>query len=90
MGKRNGARTRRELTAPLTPNKPDISVVDYQPGNTTSIFMNVRVADIQACYEDERLSISRGDLMITRPPRRLHAVLGATSQIARHRSEKIY
>ena len=36
---------------PPTPDKPDISVVDYQPGNTTSIFLNLRVADIQASYE---------------------------------------
>ena len=36
---------------PPTPDKPGISVVDYQPGNTTSIFINLRVADIQACYE---------------------------------------
>ena len=35
---------------PPTPDKPGISVVDYQPGDTTSIFMNLRVADIQACY----------------------------------------
>jgi predicted enzyme related to lactoylglutathione lyase len=26
-------------------------VVDYEPGDTTSIFLNLRVADIQACYE---------------------------------------
>ena len=37
---------------PPTPDKPEISVVDYQPGNTTSIFMNLRVADIQACYKE--------------------------------------
>jgi catechol 2,3-dioxygenase-like lactoylglutathione lyase family enzyme len=37
---------------PPTPDKPDISVVDYQPGNTTSMFMNLRVADVQACYEE--------------------------------------
>jgi catechol 2,3-dioxygenase-like lactoylglutathione lyase family enzyme len=37
---------------PPTPDKPDISVVDYEPGNTTSMFLNLRVADIQACYED--------------------------------------
>jgi hypothetical protein len=37
---------------PPTPDKPDISVVDYQPSNTTSMFMNLRVADIQACYEE--------------------------------------
>ena len=34
-----------------TPDKPDISVVNYEPGNTVSSFMNLRVADIQACYE---------------------------------------
>ena len=37
---------------PPTPDKPGISVVDYQPGDTTSIFLNLRVADIQACYEE--------------------------------------
>ena len=37
---------------PPTPDKPGISVVDYQPGNTTSIFLNLRVADIQTCYEE--------------------------------------
>jgi catechol 2,3-dioxygenase-like lactoylglutathione lyase family enzyme len=36
---------------PPTPDKPGISVVDYQPGDTTSIFLNLRVADIQASYE---------------------------------------
>jgi catechol 2,3-dioxygenase-like lactoylglutathione lyase family enzyme len=34
-----------------TPDKPGISVVDYRPGDTTSIFLNLRVADIHACYE---------------------------------------
>ena len=34
-----------------TPDKPDITVVDYEPGNTVSSFLNLRVADIQACYE---------------------------------------
>jgi catechol 2,3-dioxygenase-like lactoylglutathione lyase family enzyme len=37
---------------PPTPDKPGISVVNYQPGDTTSIFLNLRVADIQACYEE--------------------------------------
>src|SRR5215467_13834493 len=37
---------------PPTPDKPGISVVDYEPGDTTSIFMNLRVADIQACDEE--------------------------------------
>jgi catechol 2,3-dioxygenase-like lactoylglutathione lyase family enzyme len=36
---------------PPTPDKPGISVVDYKPTDTTSIFLNLRVADIQACYE---------------------------------------
>jgi hypothetical protein len=30
--------------APPRPDKPDISVVNYEPGNTVSSFMNVRVA----------------------------------------------
>jgi catechol 2,3-dioxygenase-like lactoylglutathione lyase family enzyme len=34
-----------------TPDKPNISVVDYEPGDTVSIFMNLRVADIDACYQ---------------------------------------
>ena len=34
---------------PPTPDKPDISVVDYECGDTVSSFMNLRVADIQAC-----------------------------------------
>ncbi|MFC7245990.1 VOC family protein [Catellatospora aurea] len=37
---------------PPTPDKPGISVVDYQPGDTTSIFLNLRVADIHARYEE--------------------------------------
>ena len=37
---------------PPTPDKPDISVVNYEPGDTTSIFLNLRVADIQASYEE--------------------------------------
>jgi catechol 2,3-dioxygenase-like lactoylglutathione lyase family enzyme len=34
-----------------TPDKPNISVVNYEPGNTLSTFINLRVADIHACYE---------------------------------------
>jgi catechol 2,3-dioxygenase-like lactoylglutathione lyase family enzyme len=34
-----------------TPDKPDISVVDYEPQNTVSSFLNLRVANIQECYE---------------------------------------
>ena len=36
---------------PPTPDKPDTTVVNYEPSNTVSTFMNLRVADIQACYE---------------------------------------
>jgi catechol 2,3-dioxygenase-like lactoylglutathione lyase family enzyme len=35
-----------------TPDKPDITVVDYVPDDTTSIFLNLRVADIHACYRE--------------------------------------
>lgn len=47
-----------------TPDKPDISVVNYEFDNTVSIFMNLRVADIQACYE---LWSSRGAEFVTPP-----------------------
>ena len=49
---------------PPTPDKPGISVVDYQPGDTTSIFLNLRVADIQACYEDWK---AKGAEFVTPP-----------------------
>jgi catechol 2,3-dioxygenase-like lactoylglutathione lyase family enzyme len=37
---------------PGTPDKPDVSLVDYEPNNRISTFMNLRVADIHACYEE--------------------------------------
>jgi predicted enzyme related to lactoylglutathione lyase len=49
---------------PPTPDKPDISVVNYEPGNTTSIFMNLRVADIDDCY---RRWSQRGAEFLTPP-----------------------
>jgi catechol 2,3-dioxygenase-like lactoylglutathione lyase family enzyme len=49
---------------PPTPDKPGISVVDYQPGDTTSIFMNLRVADIQACYQEWK---AKGAQFVTPP-----------------------
>jgi catechol 2,3-dioxygenase-like lactoylglutathione lyase family enzyme len=49
---------------PPTPDKPDISVVNYEPGNTVSSFMNLRVADIQACYEQWS---SKGAEFVTPP-----------------------
>src|ERR1700761_7780613 len=36
---------------PPTPDKPGISVVDHEAGDTVSSFMNLRVADVQECYE---------------------------------------
>ena len=35
-----------------TPDKPGISVVNYEPDLTTSIFLNLRVADIESCYRE--------------------------------------
>ena len=49
---------------PPTPDKPDISVVDYQPGDTTSIFLNLRVADIHACYQEWK---AKGAEFVTPP-----------------------
>ena len=49
---------------PPTPDKPGITVVDYEPGDTTSIFLNLRVADIDACY---RLWSERGANFLTPP-----------------------
>ncbi len=34
-----------------TPDKPGIDVVPYPNTDTVSMFMNLRVADIHACYE---------------------------------------
>jgi catechol 2,3-dioxygenase-like lactoylglutathione lyase family enzyme len=47
-----------------TPDKPNISIVNYEPGNTVSSFMNLRVADIQACYEEWS---SKGAEFVTPP-----------------------
>ncbi|MEV0716371.1 VOC family protein [Asanoa sp. NPDC050611] len=49
---------------PPTPDKPGISVVDYEPNNTTSIFLNLRVADIRARYEEWK---ARGADFVTPP-----------------------
>jgi catechol 2,3-dioxygenase-like lactoylglutathione lyase family enzyme len=35
-----------------TPDKPDISLVPYEASNEVSSFLNLRVADIEACYRD--------------------------------------
>jgi predicted enzyme related to lactoylglutathione lyase len=49
---------------PPTPDKPDVSVVNYEAGDTTSIFMNLRVADIDDCY---RKWSERGAQFLTPP-----------------------
>jgi catechol 2,3-dioxygenase-like lactoylglutathione lyase family enzyme len=49
---------------PPTPDKPGITVADYEPGDSTSIFLNLRVADIQACYEEWK---SKGAEFLTPP-----------------------
>jgi catechol 2,3-dioxygenase-like lactoylglutathione lyase family enzyme len=49
---------------PPTPDKPGISVVDYQPGDTTSIFLNLRVDDIQARYAQWK---AKGAQFVTAP-----------------------
>jgi catechol 2,3-dioxygenase-like lactoylglutathione lyase family enzyme len=49
---------------PPTPDKPGITVADYEPGDTTSIFLNLRVADIEACY---KLWSERGAEFVTPP-----------------------
>jgi catechol 2,3-dioxygenase-like lactoylglutathione lyase family enzyme len=49
---------------PPTPDKPEITVVDYEPGDTTSIFLNLRVADINACYREWS---DRGATFLTPP-----------------------
>jgi hypothetical protein len=49
---------------PPTLDKPDISVVNCEPGNAVSSFMNLRVADSQACNEQWS---SKGAEFITPP-----------------------
>jgi catechol 2,3-dioxygenase-like lactoylglutathione lyase family enzyme len=47
-----------------TPDKPGITIVDHQPGTTVSSFLNLRVADLQACYAQWR---ARGAEFLTPP-----------------------
>src|SRR3954465_13893527 len=47
-----------------TPDKPDISLVNYEPRSTVSSFMNLRVADIAACYRQWR---EKGASFLTPP-----------------------
>jgi len=49
---------------PPTPDKPGISMVNYEPGDSASMFLNLRVADIQACYEEWK---AKGAEFVTEP-----------------------
>jgi hypothetical protein len=37
---------------PPTLDKPAITVADYEPSDRVSIFLNLRVADVDACYRE--------------------------------------
>jgi catechol 2,3-dioxygenase-like lactoylglutathione lyase family enzyme len=54
-----------------TPDKPDISVVPYEPSNEVSSFLNLRVADIDACYRDWK---AKGAEFVTEPIDRMAEV----------------
>jgi catechol 2,3-dioxygenase-like lactoylglutathione lyase family enzyme len=47
-----------------TPDKPDISLVAYERANDVSAFLNLRVADIEACYREWR---EKGAEFLTEP-----------------------
>jgi catechol 2,3-dioxygenase-like lactoylglutathione lyase family enzyme len=47
-----------------TPDKPNISLVNFEPDGAVSSFMNLRVADIFACYRDWR---AKGAEFLTPP-----------------------
>jgi catechol 2,3-dioxygenase-like lactoylglutathione lyase family enzyme len=49
---------------PPTPDKPEISLVPHERSNQVSSFLNLRVADIQACHRDWT---SRGADFVTEP-----------------------
>jgi catechol 2,3-dioxygenase-like lactoylglutathione lyase family enzyme len=47
-----------------TPDKPGISVVPYERSDEVSTFLNLRVADIDACYRDWK---AKGADFVTEP-----------------------
>ncbi len=49
---------------PPTPDKPAISLVPYEASDRVSSFLNIRVADIWACYREWK---SRGADFVTEP-----------------------
>ena len=49
---------------PPTPDKPEVNLVPNERSNQVSSFLNIRVADIQACYRDWS---ARGAEFLTEP-----------------------
>lgn len=49
---------------PPTPDKPDVTLVPNETSDRVSTFLNLRVADIEACYRDWS---SRGAEFLTEP-----------------------
>jgi catechol 2,3-dioxygenase-like lactoylglutathione lyase family enzyme len=49
---------------PPTPDKPDVTLVPNEATDRVSTFLNLRVADIQACYRDWK---ARGAEFLTEP-----------------------
>ncbi len=49
---------------PPTPDKPGVTVADYEPGPTTSTFLILTVADIEASYKDW---LAKGATFLTPP-----------------------
>jgi catechol 2,3-dioxygenase-like lactoylglutathione lyase family enzyme len=49
---------------PPTPDKPDVTLLPNERSNQVSSFLNLRVADIQACYRDWS---ARGAEFLTEP-----------------------
>jgi catechol 2,3-dioxygenase-like lactoylglutathione lyase family enzyme len=49
---------------PPTPDKPEVTLVPNERSNEVSSFLNLRVADIQACYRDWS---ARGAEFLTEP-----------------------
>jgi len=49
---------------PPTPDKPETTLVDYEASNQVSSFLNIRVADIDACYRDWK---AKGAEFLTEP-----------------------
>jgi len=49
---------------PPTPDKPEVELVPYEASNAVSSFLNLRVADLKACYRDWK---AKGAEFLTAP-----------------------